>query len=593
MESAGDGYWRITVPDAPEGTEYFYRLDGSLNRPDPASRAQPHGVHGPSQVIDPRTFSWTDRHYRPPALSDMVIYELHVGTFTPKRTFQGVIERLDDLVAMGINAIELLPVAQFPGTRNWGYDGVFPFAAHSAYGGAKGLAELVDAAHARRVAIILDVVYNHLGPEGNYLRDYGPYFTDWYTTPWGEALNFDGPYSDEVRAFFIENARYWLEDLHIDGFRLDAVKKIIDNSARPFLEELATRVEQLSIRTGKERVLIAESLGNDSRVIRPREHGGLGMHSEWLDDFHHALHALLTGERFGYYQDFGEVEQLRRSFSEAYTLSGQYSHYRRRRFGNSAADCDPTSFVTYIQNHDQIGNRPFGDRIGETLNWEARKLAAGAVLLSPYVPMIFMGEEYDDPAPFLYFVSHGEPHLVQQVRSGRRRDFPEISRDRDVPDPQDEMSFERSTLDWSLRNQGRHALLAQFYRELIRLRRAVQAIPPDEPPIERKQLPPDEQPLLQPQLTLRERLSVQSTEETVAVVRRTAEGLVVVLLNFALQPREIHFEGEYTEFQVLLDSSARRWDGPGTSNPEHLAAEHTIRLNPRSIVLLVEGPTGP
>jgi maltooligosyltrehalose trehalohydrolase len=393
MEQDARGFFDVTVPDVRAGARYLFRLDGDLERPDPASRSQPEGVHGPSEVVDPTAFDWTDGAWFGHALADYVIYELHVGTFTDEGTFDAIIPHLDGLRDLGVTMIELMPVAQFPGARNWGYDGVALFAVQDSYGGPDGLRRLVDACHARGLGVILDVVYNHLGPEGNYLRDFGPYFTDHYSTPWGDAVNFDRAGSDQVRAFFVENALHWLDEYHVDAFRLDAVHAIFDQSATHFLEEYTTAVHEYAERAGRRVAVIAESDLNDARLIRSREAGGYGMDAQWTDDFHHALHALLTGERDGYYRDYGSAAHLARAMSRGFVLTGQYSEYRDRRHGASHGLADGRRFVVCSQNHDQVGNRALGDRLSTNLDLAQLKLAAGAILLTPFTPMLFMGEE--------------------------------------------------------------------------------------------------------------------------------------------------------------------------------------------------------
>ncbi|HEU4580630.1 MAG TPA: malto-oligosyltrehalose trehalohydrolase [Polyangiaceae bacterium] len=394
LQPDGRGYFAATLAKVPVGAAYLYRLDGERERPDPASRQQASGVHGPSQVCDLSAHQWQDSAWRGVPLRDYVIYELHVGTFSRAGTFDGVIPELQRLRALGITALEIMPVAQFPGARNWGYDGVYPFAVQDSYGGAPGLQRLVDACHQAGLAVILDVVYNHLGPEGNYLRDFGPYFTDRYSTPWGAALNFDGADNEGVRRYFIENALHWVEDFHIDALRLDAVHAIIDCSARPFLEELADTVRERGERLGRRPYLIAESDLNDPRLVRPSALGGHGLDAVWSDDFHHAAHSLLTGETSGYYADFGHIEDLARAFQSGMSRPGEYSGYRRRRHGRSGAILAPEQGVVCVQNHDQIGNRLLGERSGTLLNFDQQKLAAAVLCLSPYLPLLFMGEEY-------------------------------------------------------------------------------------------------------------------------------------------------------------------------------------------------------
>ena len=470
LEKGGHGYHQAVVEGVEPSSLYVYRLDDAKQRPDPASRFQPQGAHGPSQVVNPQ-FAWKDDDWCGLPLEDYIIYELHVGTFTPEGTFDAIVPHLDELRDLGVTAIELMPVAQFPGNRNWGYDGVFPFAVQNSYGGPKGLKRLINACHQQGLAVVLDVVYNHLGPEGNSLGDFGPYFTERYRTPWGAAINFDGPHSDEVKEFFTENALYWITEFHIDALRLDALHAILDLSARPFLEELATAVHERAERIGRRVYLIAESDLNDTKLIRSQELGGYGLDAQWNDDFHHALHTLLTGEREGYYQDFGKLAHLAKAFAEGYVYSGQYSTYRRRRHGNSSKLLAALKFVVCSQNHDQIGNRAVGDRLSSQLPWDALKVIRTVVLLSPNVPLLFMGEEYGETAPFQYFVEHGDPDLVEAVRQGRKREFAHFGWDpEDIPDPQDPATFERSRLNRDRLNDQQTALL-RWSKALIQLRK--------------------------------------------------------------------------------------------------------------------------
>ena len=470
------GYHSALVDDIAPGSTYFFRLDERTDRPDPASRHQPQGVHGPSEVVDP-AFAWEDHEWFGLPLRDYILYELHVGTFTPEGTFDAIIPHLPALRDLGITALELMPVAQFPGTRNWGYDGAYPFAVQNSYGGPPGLKRLANACHRAGLALVLDVVYNHLGPEGNYLHDFGPYFTDRYHTGWGLGLNFDGPHSDEVRRFFLENALYWQTDFHIDALRLDAVHAIRDASATPFLLDLARATRRQAERLNRRFHLIAESDLNNPRIISPESLGGLGLDAQWTDDFHHCLHVLLTGERDGYYQDFGGLAQLAKVFREGYAYTGQYSPYRKQRQGNSPRFISSRQFVVYAQNHDQIGNRCHGDRLGRLVSFSGQKLAAATVLLSPFIPLLFMGEEYGETAPFQYVISHTDPELVDAVRQGRREEFTRFAWADPVPDPQAEATFLECVLhlDWT-REGKHHGLLRSFYRELIRLRKSVSAI---------------------------------------------------------------------------------------------------------------------
>ena len=461
------GWWASEAPAADRGG-YRWVVDGDP-LPDPRSPSQPEGVHGPSREVDQGAFAWTDHGWRCPPLRDLVIYELHVGTFTPEGTFAAAASRLDHLVELGVNAVELLPVAEFAGDRGWGYDGVDLYAPHHAYGGPEGLKQLVDACHARGLAAILDVVYNHLGPEGNYLGRFGPYFTDRYATPWGPALNFDGPGSDEVRDFFIENAVMWCRDYHFDGLRLDAVHAIVDTSAVHFLEELRARVPS-------DRFVIAESDLNDPRLVEDVERGGYGLDAQWSDDFHHALHAVLTGERSGYYRDFGSLEQLATALRRSYVYAGDRSEHRGRRHGRPHR-LPGDRFLAYSQNHDQVGNRATGERLAALTSFPRLKMAAALVLCSPFVPMLFMGEEWAVSTPFLFFSSHTDPALAEATTRGRMSEFEAFGwRPEQVPDPQDPATFERSKLRWEEVGEERHAEMLDWYRRLVALRRRVAAL---------------------------------------------------------------------------------------------------------------------
>ncbi|MGH2378114.1 MAG: malto-oligosyltrehalose trehalohydrolase [Candidatus Limnocylindria bacterium] len=460
------GYHAGEVAGVPAGALYRFSLDGGEPLADPASRRQPQGVHGPSAVVDP-AFGWTDRSWRPPPLRDLVLYELHVGTFTRAGTFDAVVPHLARLRDLGVTAVDLMPVAAFPGRRNWGYDGVFPFAVQESYGGPDGLRRLVDAAHAAGLAVHLDVVYNHLGPDGSVLGRYAPYFTDRYRTPWGEAVNFDGAGSDEVRAYFISSALMLVRDLHLDGLRVDAVHAIADRSARPFLAELVEAVHGAAPRA----LVIAESDLGDPRVIRPPELGGLGFDAQWTNDLHHSLHVALTGERDGYYGDFAGAADLATALGHGFVYSGRYSRFRRRRHGAPPDDRPPEQLVVATQDHDQVGNRARGERLAALVPPAALRVAAAAVLLSPFTPLLFMGEEYAETAPFLYFTDHSDPALARAVSEGRRAEFAAFAWEAPPPDPQDPETFRASVLDHEAARGGAHAATSAFYRECLRLRK--------------------------------------------------------------------------------------------------------------------------
>jgi maltooligosyltrehalose trehalohydrolase len=475
LEALERGYFFGVAKDVSVGALYQYVLDGKAARPDPASEFQPRGVHGPSQVMDGR-FDWTDKTWRGLELKKYVLYELHVGTFTPEGTFDAIIPRIANLKQLGITAIELMPVAQFPGPRNWGYDGTYPFAVQDSYGGPAALKRLVNACHERGMAVVLDVVYNHLGPEGNYLGEFAPYFTEAYRTPWGAALNFDGPHSDEVRRYFIQNALQWIQEFHFDGLRLDAINAIVDTSARKFLEELSAECHAAGEKLNRPVYLIAESDRNDAKVVEGSEVGGWGLDASWNDDFHHALHVLMTGERNGYYEDYSGVEDLARAFRDGFVYAGQYSTFRQKRHGTSTHDLHGEHFVVFSQDHDQIGNRMLADRYSQTMSLEKLKLAAAVVLLSPYVPMLFMGEEYGEPAPFQYFVSHEDKGLIEAVRKGREEEFARFQWAAKLPDPQAEDTFLRSKMNWDLQDGGKYKVIREFYRELLDLRTRIPAL---------------------------------------------------------------------------------------------------------------------
>ena len=472
MVRGSRGWWETAAGAVTAGERYRFSLDGGEGLPDPRSAWQPDGVDGPSAVVDHSAYEWHDQHWRGGRLASSVLYELHVGTFTPEGSFDAAAGRLDHLARTGVDAVELLPVAEFPGTRGWGYDGVLLYAPHHSYGGPDGLKRLVDAAHDRGIAVVLDVVYNHLGPSGNHLGQYGPYFTDRYRTPWGDAVNVDGPGSDEVRRFVVDNALMWLRDYHIDGLRLDAVHAVMDNSAVHWLEELAGAVDALADSTGRAAWLIAESDRNDPRLVWPRPAGGYGLTATWSDDFHHAVWVNLAGESDGYYADYGGVAQLARTYEEVYAFGRDYSPFRDRHQGRPAGSAAATAFLGYAQNHDQIGNRAVGERSVAVMGERRARVAAGLVLTAPFVPMLFMGEEWGASTPWQYFTDHTDPELGRAVSDGRTHEFEAFGWDpAAVPDPQDPETFRRSTLDWSEPEREPHAALLRWHRELIALRR--------------------------------------------------------------------------------------------------------------------------
>lgn len=465
------GLWQTELLDCPAGTTYQVVLDGQA-RPDPASRWQPQGVHGPSALFDPNLYSWSDQAWQGCPAPELVIYELHVGTATAAGDLDAAIAILPHIADLGITAIELMPLAQFPGARNWGYDGTFPYAVQHSYGGPAALQRFVDAAHQAGLAVLLDVVYNHLGHEGNYLWGTAPYFSKAYTTPWGPALNVDGAGSDQVRQFFIASALYWLETFHLDGLRLDAVDWVIDASAYPFLQELGDQIAQLEAQRGTPIHTIAESLLNDPRFIAPATQGGYGLSAQWTDDLHHSLHAYLTGDRREYYKDFGEFEQLVAAYQHPYIFQGQYSAYWQRRRGTpQALRLPPQHYIVYAQNHDQIGNQQDGQRLSQQLSPQLQRLALALIILSPYIPQLFMGEEYGETAPFQFFTDYSDPVLIEGVRLGRSTEFSEFFSG--TVDPQDPELFAASKLQWLRLKEPKHQAHLAYTRELLQWRRQI------------------------------------------------------------------------------------------------------------------------
>jgi maltooligosyltrehalose trehalohydrolase len=469
MTREKDGYFSTGL-SAGGGSRYGFRLDGSSPLPDPRSPSQPDGVHGLSEVVDHRSFPWTDHDWKSPSLRNGIVYELHVGTFSPEGTFEGVIRKLPYLKRLGITHIQLMPVNEFSGDRGWGYDGVDLYAPHHCYGGPAGLKRLIDAAHSQDFAMVLDVVYNHLGPAGNYLNRFGPYFTSKHRTPWGEAVNLDDACSDQVRRFFIDNALMWLRDYHFDGLRLDAVHALADDSPKHFLAQLSEEVEALGNKLERELVLIAESDLNDSRIVQCRNQGGFGMNAQWSDDFHHALHTVLTGEDNGYYADFGQVAYLAKTYNDVFVYNGIHSPARKRVHGKQVEHLPAERFLAYTQTHDQVGNRAAGERLCHLADHCRARLAAGLVLTAPFLPMLFQGEEWAASTPFQYFTDH-EEELGRLVSEGRRSEFVDFGwTPEEVPDPQDFETFRRSKLRWSEIDSEPHKSMLEWYRSLIRLR---------------------------------------------------------------------------------------------------------------------------
>ena len=474
MTRESGGWWHAELNPELARADYAFSLNGGQPLPDPRSSFQPHGVHEFSRQVDHSSFQWRHAQWQPAPLSSAIIYECHIGTFTQSGTFDAAIERLGHLRDLGVTHVEVMPVAEFPGARGWGYDGVDLFAPHHSYGGPDAMKRFVDAAHGHGLAVILDVVYNHLGPEGNYLAKFGSYFTGRYHTPWGDAVNLDDRESDEVRRFFCDNALTWLRDYRIDGLRLDAIHAIFDASAIPFLEQLGVEVHQLEAEVGRHLVVIAESDLNQPQIVTAREAGGIGLDAQWNDDFHHALHTILTGETAGYLADFGSIAQLAKCLTRGFVYDGIYSKSRRRSHGRPVLALSAHRFVAFMQNHDQVGNRAMGERLGHLVTMDQLKISAALLFTSPFIPMLFQGEEWNASSPFQYFTDFQDSALAESVRKGRQAEFASFVADTSkVPDPQATDTFERSKLNWDERERGEHREILEWYRQLISLRRCV------------------------------------------------------------------------------------------------------------------------
>jgi maltooligosyltrehalose trehalohydrolase len=562
MEKSSDNYYFTQITDdVGDGTKYFYLLNQRNKRADPASKFQPEGVHGPSQVVDDSSFVWNDANWRGIAMEDLIIYELHVGTYTHEGTFDSLIPYIDYLVdKVGVTAIELMPVAQFPGARNWGYDGVFMFAPQNSYGGPASLKRLVNSCHNKGLGIILDVVYNHVGPEGNYLQEFGPYFSYKYHTPWGPSFNYDERGCDDVRKFVISNVLYWITNYHFDGLRLDAIHGIFDFSPKNILEDIKDAVETQSEKLGRLVNIIAESDLNDPKIVREKEKCGFGLDAQWSDDFHHSIHAYLTGEKFGYYQDFGTMEDIVKSFISGFVYDGRYSVFRGRRHGGPSEDLPGKKFVVFLQNHDQIGNRPDGSRLSSLLLKEKRllKVAAGLLMLSPFVPLLFMGEEFGETAPFYYFVSHTDAELVKAVREGRRKEFEAYKWEIEYVDPQDEKTFSRSKINHNLKSSSDFSKeLLDYYCELIKLRKSHFAL---------NHL--DKQKM---------KLSFDAKDKTL-IIRRGSEPdeelLLLLVYNFGSNEVKINQSSGREKWRKIHDSNEPRFSSSLAWNESHEAPDN-------------------
>ncbi len=560
------GYWHATATGVKEGDLYKVILDDQDPLPDPASLYQPEGVHGPSAVVDLKSFKWTDDNWNNINLPDYLLYELHTGTFTSEGDFAGIESKLDYLISLGITAIEIMPVAQFPGNRNWGYDGVFPYAVQNSYGGPKALQQLVDACHQKGLAVVLDVVYNHVGPEGNYFNEYGPYFTEKYNTPWGNAVNFDDAGSDPVRHYFTENVLMWFRDFHIDALRMDAVHAIKDFNPNHILAQVKAEVDKLEAETGKRHYLIVECDLNDTRFINKLDKAGFGMDSQWIDEFHHALRVTAGGDKTGYYADFNGITDLAKSYNDAYVYDGQYSVHRDKQFGVKATGNSGEQFVVFSQNHDQVGNRMLGERSSELFSIEMQKLMAGAVITSPFLPMLFMGEEYSEPNRFMYFVSHTDPELAEAVRKGRKAEFAAFHAEGEAPDPMAEETFNNSKLQWDLIKQQPYQTMFSFYQKLIALRKSVPAL----------------------HHTSREFVKAEADEQTntLTLHRRHQSQEALIVMNFSGNIQSVALPGGANKWHEQFNSSGSAWQNEPTTIPA-LSGGDITKLQPESFIIYI------
>ena len=568
------GYWYALSSHISEGDQYSFKIwqSGETNedlsdakfitRADPASIYQKDGISGMSTALNLKSFHWTDKEWKGISLEDYIIYELHTGTFTPDGDFKSIENKLDYLVDLGINAIEIMPVAQFPGNRNWGYDGVYPFAAQNTYGGPTELQHLVSLCHEKGIAVILDVVYNHLGPEGNYFSDFGPYFTDKYHTPWGSAINFDDEKCDPVRQYYIENVLMWFRDFHIDALRLDAVHAIKDGSAKHILREIKENVNLLSETVGRDFNLIVELDLNDNKYINPIEQGGYGMDAQWIDEFHHALRVTAGQRKYGYYSDFDGIEHLGKALTDAYVYDGQFSAHREKQFGTKAKDNPGKQFIVFSQNHDQVGNRMLGERTSQLVSFEMLKLMAATVFVSTYLPLIFMGEEYAEENPFMFFISHIDEELFGLVREGRKREFAAFHNGEEVPDPQSEETFNYSKLNWQSQLQGKHQIMHAFYKAIIKLRKSLPALAH----LNRQQL----------------KVDVYRDQNCLTMIRWHQNQKVLCALNFSKQQQVLPISNGL-DYKLILNSAGDQWGGNHNNDVDF--TDNALNIFPESILI--------
>lgn len=556
------GYWRLRTAALQAGDRYAFLIDGQKERPDPCSLFQPGSVHQYSEAIDTGRFVWTDGQWKNLPLDQYIIYEAHCGTFTSEGTFRAMEGRLAYLKDLGITAIEVMPVAQFPGSRNWGYDGVLPFAVQNSYGGPEEFSHFVDACHQHGIAVILDVVYNHFGPEGNYFEDFAPYFTEKYSTPWGKAINFDDAWCDGVRHFFLENALMWFRDFHVDALRLDAVHAIKDFSAQHWLRELKIRTNELMEATGRQYHLIVELDLNDNRFINPVEKEGFGMDAQWVDEFHHALRVTAGQEKRGYYSDFNGIEHLAKSYKDAYVYDNLYSPHRLKTFGTKAEGNPGKQFIVFSQNHDQVGNRMLGERSSVLVSYEMQKLFLGAVMMSPFIPMLFMGEEYGETNPFQYFVSHTDKELGEAVRKGRKQEFSAFHDPGEVPDPMDEQTFLNSKLHWERTDQPQHRRMLAYYKALIRLRKENPVLAA----LDRRQL----------------EVSADAEKNILTLSRWQGNTTIFAVMNFSKTESPFQLPEKGGEWTLLINSASSEWNGPVQASDN---AGNVNAIQPESIII--------
>ena len=567
------GYWHLKTSQIHPGDHYMFVFNGDKEHPDPASLSQPQGIQGPSQAIDTDAFYWEDRGWVNPSLESYLLYEIHVGTFTPEGTFAALESKLDYLKALGVTAIQLMPVAQFSDSRNWGYDGVFTYAAQNSYGGASKLHHLINTCHFKGIAVVLDVVYNHFGPEGNYLDEFGPYLTDKYCTPWGDAVNFDDAWCDGVRHYMLENALMWFRDFHIDALRLDAAHAMKDGSPVHILQELRQQVDQLMEETGRRHYLMVECDLNDPRFINPLAENGYGMDAQWVDEFHHSLRVTVGEEKKGYYADFKGLANLEKSYRDAYVYDGQFSVVRHKLFGHKVERNPGQQFIVFSQNHDQVGNRKRGERSSQLVSAAMLNVMAGAVLVSPYVPLLFMGEEWGETNPFFYFASHSEAGIGEAIKKGRQEEFGSSQSAGDVPDPNTKATYDQAKVQWNLPATEPHQTLLRYYQTLIALRQQLPALHN----LNRQQL----------------EVTACDDEQTLLLHRWHEDQHVLCLMNFSNQPQSVTLTilGESVPWQKLLDSADPQWhpENGVSSASETVSDAQPIMLQPESLVIYANG----